>query len=129
MAERQKNKPESEAAKHIADYAEEVGIFIGSVEARVRDWSAERKQITERLLTIRDSATRLLVELGHQFEKGRRGARRGRPPGRRAAKKRGEARKVEAVAQAKRGGRAPKRQTTSTAKAAKPGRRKGEKVR
>ncbi len=129
MAERKKDKPESETAKHIADYAEEVGKFIGSLEAGVRELSAERKQIAERLLTIRDSATRLLGELADQFEKGRRGARRGRPPGRRVVKKRGEARKVEAVAQAKKGGRASKRQTTPTAKAAKRDRKKDAKVR
>ena len=75
--------------KGIGDYAEDLGTFLGNVEANVKDWSAERNQIGERLLHIRDSATRLLTELGHQFEEGRKkGAKRGRPAGKKRAKSR-----------------------------------------
>src|SRR4051794_26938753 len=63
----------------IEDFAEELGKMLGTAEAKARGWIGQRQQITKTLEGIRDSATKLLGELGHQAQAAV-GCRRGRPP-------------------------------------------------
>ena len=61
----------------IEDFAEELGRLLGSAEAKARGWLGQREQIAKTLEGIRDTATKLLGDLGHEA---RRALRRGRPP-------------------------------------------------
>ena len=63
----------------IEDFAAELGKLLGHAEAKARGWIGQRSEITKALVGIRDTATRLLSDLGHEVESAvRRG--RGRPP-------------------------------------------------
>jgi hypothetical protein len=74
----------------IEDFAEELGRLLGTAEAKAKGWLGQRQQIAKTLEGIRDTATNLLSELGHQAasvagraQRGRRAGKRGpgRPPG------------------------------------------------
>jgi hypothetical protein len=74
----------------IEDFAEELGRLLGTAEAKARGWLGQRQQIAKTLEGIRDTANRLLDDLGHRAQAGvRRGrraagaARPGRPKKRR----------------------------------------------
>jgi hypothetical protein len=71
----------------IEDFAEELGKLLGTAEAKAKGWLGQRTQIAKTLEGIRDTATNLLSQLGHEAG---RIARRGRPPG--SGKKRGPGR-------------------------------------
>jgi hypothetical protein len=60
----------------IEDFAEELGRLLGTAEAKARGWLGQREQIAKTLEGIRDTASRLLNDLGHQAA---RAVRRGRP--------------------------------------------------
>jgi hypothetical protein len=62
----------------IDDFAEELGRLLGTAEAKAKGWLGQREQIAKTLEGIRDTATRLLGDLGHQAA---RAVRRGRPVG------------------------------------------------
>jgi hypothetical protein len=65
----------------IEDFAEELGKLLGTAEAKAKGWIGQRSQITKSLVGIRDTATRLLSDLGHDVEAAvRRGRARGRSP-------------------------------------------------
>jgi hypothetical protein len=68
----------------IEDFAEELGRLLGTAEAKARGWLGQREQIAKTLEGIRDTASKLLNDLGHQAA---RAVRRGRP-----AQKRGRGR-------------------------------------
>ena len=87
----------------IEDFAEELGRLLGTAEAKARGWLGQREQIAKTLEGIRDTASRLLNDLGHQAA---RAVRRGRP-----ARKRGPGR-PKATANA-----APPKRRTMSAKA------------
>jgi ABC-type transporter Mla subunit MlaD len=76
---------ESQVATKIEDFAEDLGRVIGTAQKKAESWLAQRKQITDTLVSIRDEATRLLNQLGHEVEQVRQHARRGRPPGKSAS--------------------------------------------
>jgi len=61
----------------IEDFAEELGRLLGTAEAKARGWLGQRQQIAKTLEEIRDTATKLLDDLGHRA---RAGMRRGRRP-------------------------------------------------
>src|SRR5436309_8427029 len=65
----------------IEDFAEELGRLLGTAEAKARGWLGQRQQIAKSLEGIRDTATKLLTDLGHQAQNVVRRGRRGRPPG------------------------------------------------
>ena len=72
------------AADVLGDFAADLGTFLGGVQSRATSWLQQRKDITEQLTQIRDTANEYLKQLGNEgshlverFEK----ARRGRPPG------------------------------------------------
>jgi len=65
----------------LGDFAEDLGRFLGSTQARAQSWMKQQQAIATQLVTVRDTASRLLHELG---ETAAGGTRRGR--GRRARK-------------------------------------------
>jgi hypothetical protein len=78
----------------IEGFAEDFGKVLGTARARAEGWISRRQEIVRHLTDLRDTASKLLVALGHEAERairhgraaGRRGtesARRGagRPPG------------------------------------------------
>ena len=71
----------------IEGFAEDLGTLLGSATAKAESWLGQRQQIVKRLTEVRDTASKLLVDLGHQAQSavaaGTRayGKRRGRPAG------------------------------------------------
>ena len=100
------------AAQHkLEDFAEDLGQMLGTARTKAEGWLGQRQAIVKHLTELRDTATRLLSDLGHEAQKAvRRGraAASGRKPGRPAGsgkKKRtmsAEARKRISDAQKKR---------------------------
>lgn len=102
----------------IEEFAEDLGKVLGTARAKAEGWLGQRQQIVKHLTELRDTASKLLADLGHEAERvvrrGRAAARRGstgaagRGPGRpkgSGKKKRtmsAEARKAISVAQKKR---------------------------
>jgi hypothetical protein len=76
MTRHEANPP---AEDKIEAFAEDLGRILGTARARAEDWLAQKHKITEQLVDIRDTATSLLRQLGH--ESAAPGKRRGRPPG------------------------------------------------
>jgi len=64
----------------IEDFAEELGKLLGTAQ-KAEGWLGQRQQITKTLQGIRDTATSLLQQLGHDAVTVVRRGRRGRPPG------------------------------------------------
>src|SRR5436305_7706477 len=64
----------------IEDFAEELGKLLGTAQAKAEGWLGQRTQITKTLSGIRDTATKLLTQLGEETRLVV-GRRRGRPPG------------------------------------------------
>jgi len=65
----------------LEDFAEELGKLLGTAQRKAEGWLGQRQQITKTLQGIRDTATSLLQQLGHDAVTVVRRARRGRPPG------------------------------------------------
>src|SRR4051812_4689733 len=61
----------------IEDFAEDLGRLLGTAQAKAEGWLGQRQQIANTLVGIRDTATKLLADLGHQAEAVVK--RRGRP--------------------------------------------------
>ena len=53
----------------IDDFAEELGKLLGSAKAKAEGWLGQRTQIAKSLEGIRDTATKLLSDLGHQAQR------------------------------------------------------------
>jgi hypothetical protein len=70
----------------IEDFAEELGKLLGTAQAKAQSWLGQRTQITKTLEGIRDTASKLLAELGHEAQRVVRG-RRGPPLGGGATKR------------------------------------------
>ena len=62
----------------LEDFAEELGKLLGTAQAKAEGWLSQRKQISQTLVGIRDTATRVLSDLGQGAQAV---ARRGRPVG------------------------------------------------
>ena len=69
----------------IEDFAEELGTLLGNAQAKAEGWLGQRTQIAKSLEGIRDTASKLLSDLGHQAQ---RIARRSRLAGRKTLAKR-----------------------------------------
>lgn len=90
----------------VLDFAEDLGRLLGTAQNKATAWLEQRKTVTSQLVQIRDAASQMLSQLGHQVSTGYEkaaGKRRGRPPGS-GAKKTAKAAKGTAPA-AKRAGR------------------------
>jgi hypothetical protein len=62
----------------IEGFAEDLGKMLGTARAKAEGWMGERQTIVKSLTELRDTATKLLTDLGHEAG---RVARRGRPAG------------------------------------------------
>ncbi len=59
----------------IEDFAEDLGKMLGRARAKAEGWLGQRQAIVKNLVDLRDTASRLLADLGHNSE---RVVRRGR---------------------------------------------------
>jgi len=76
------------AAVKIEEFAEDLGRLLGQARGKAENWLDQRNTIVKNLTELRDTATKLLADLGHQAENQvakLTGKRRGRPPGTRKA--------------------------------------------
>src|ERR1700731_4320562 len=62
----------------IEDFAEDLGRILGTARAKAEGWLGQRQAIAKHLNEIRETASKLLTDLGHEAQ---RVARRGRPAG------------------------------------------------
>lgn len=60
----------------ITAFAEDLGKVLGTAKAKAEGWLGQRAQIAKTLESIRDTASKLLADLGHRAQ---RVAGRGRP--------------------------------------------------
>jgi hypothetical protein len=70
----------------IEGFAEDLGRLLGTAQNKAEGWLGQRKQIAKSLEGIRDTATKLLGQLGTEagraYRRGRRGYASKRGPGR-----------------------------------------------
>ena len=64
----------------IVGFAEDLGKLLGTAQAKADGWLGQRKEIAKTLAGIRDTATKLLTQIGEET-RSIIGPRRGRPPG------------------------------------------------
>ena len=72
------------AEDRLETFAEDLGRFLGTVQSRATSWLDQRKDITEQLTQIRDTANQYLEQLageGARLAEAVQRGRRGRPPG------------------------------------------------
>jgi hypothetical protein len=65
------SKSVSAIEENLMKIAEELGTWLGKAERKTNEFLAEQKSMTDHLVTIRDTAARLLA----QVEKGRERSR------------------------------------------------------
>jgi hypothetical protein len=66
----------------IEEFAEDLGQMLGNARAKAESWLSQRHAVVKHLSEIRDTATKLLADLGHEAAATvRRGWRPGRPAG------------------------------------------------
>lgn len=53
----------------VVEFAEDLGRLLGTARGKADKWLAQRRVITKNLQQIRDTATELLNDLGHQAER------------------------------------------------------------
>jgi ElaB/YqjD/DUF883 family membrane-anchored ribosome-binding protein len=71
------------AVEKIEEFADDLGQLLGHARGKAESWLAQRQSIVNNLTELRDTATRLLADLGHQAQEQVAkvtGKRRGRPP-------------------------------------------------
>jgi hypothetical protein len=65
----------------IEEFAEDLGGLLGTARAKAEGWLGQRQEIVTHLAEIRDTATKLLSDLGQHAQEVVHRRRRGRPPG------------------------------------------------
>ena len=60
----------------VEAFAEDLGRLLGTAQAKAQHWLGQRQDIVKHLTAVRDTASKLLTDLGHEAQ---RAARRGRP--------------------------------------------------
>jgi hypothetical protein len=78
MAKRATNKGDKVLPAKVEAFAEDLGRLLGTAQAKAQDWLGQRQEIVKYLSGIRDTASRLLTDLGHQAERAARTKRGGR---------------------------------------------------
>ena len=72
-------KHEATTTEHkIEEFAEDLGQLLGTARAKAEGWIGQRQVIVKHLAEIRDTASKLLTDLGHEAQ---RVISRGRPAG------------------------------------------------
>jgi len=64
----------------LEDFAEDLGRLLGTARGKAENWLNQRQSIVKNLTELRDTATKLLADLGHGTQQAI-ARRRGRPPG------------------------------------------------
>lgn len=67
------------AEETLKNFAEDLGTLLGHAQNKADSWLGQRKAIAEQLVGVRDTASRLLAQLG--ISDAPPHARRGRKPG------------------------------------------------
>jgi hypothetical protein len=58
----------------VEAFAEDLGRLLGTAQAKAQHWLGQRQDIVKHLTAVRDTASKLLTELGHEAQRvGRRG--------------------------------------------------------
>ncbi len=78
MAKRASGESATSTEHKIEEFAEDLGGLLGTARAKAESWLGERQEIVKHLSEIRDTATKLLSDLGHHAQEV---VHRGRPPG------------------------------------------------
>jgi len=65
----------------IGNFAEDLGKMLGHARSKAEGWLGQRQAIVKNLTQLRDEATKLLNQLGHDAGGVVARARRGRPAG------------------------------------------------
>src|SRR4051812_26972171 len=60
----------------IESFAEDLGRLLGTAQTKAQSWLGQRQAIVKNLTELRDTASKLLADLGHHAENA---VRRGRP--------------------------------------------------
>jgi hypothetical protein len=71
-----KSKYTRRATTQLEGFAEDLGRLLGTATAKAESWLSQRQQIVKNLTQVRDTASKLLAELGPQMHAA---VRRGRP--------------------------------------------------
>jgi hypothetical protein len=71
--------PEHPGGRKIEGFAEDLGRLLGTARAKAEGWLGQRQTIVKNLTQLRDTANKLLSDLGHEAQAMVR--RRGRPAG------------------------------------------------
>jgi len=50
----------------LENFAEDLGSLLGTAAAKAESWLGQRQQIVQQLTDVRDTAAKLLADLGHQ---------------------------------------------------------------
>ena len=74
----------SDTEHKIEDFAEDLGKMLGKARAKAEGWLGQRQAIVKQLTELRDTASKLLSDLGHEAE---RAVQRGRKVGQAAVAK------------------------------------------
>ena len=107
-------KRATSATEHkIEDFAEDLGKMLGRARAKAEGWLGQRQAIVKNLVELRDTASRLLADLGHEAE---RVVRRGRKAGQAAVAQVGAVKR--GPGRPKGSGRKKKRTMSAAARAA-----------
>ena len=89
-----KSKSTIVAAEHkIEEFAEDLGKMLGHARTKAEGWLGQRKTIVKNLTQLRDEASTLLSQLGHEAGEVVSRVRHGRPAGSKNAKKAAPAKK------------------------------------
>ena len=78
MAKRASGDNATPTEHKLEQFAEDLGGLLGTARAKAEGWLGQRQEIVKHLSEIRDTATKLLSDLGHQAQEV---VHRGRPPG------------------------------------------------
>jgi hypothetical protein len=76
MTKRDDTKAATESK--IEEFAEDLGQMLGNARAKAESWLSQRHSVVKHLSEIRDTATKLLADLGHEAAAT---VRRARKPG------------------------------------------------
>jgi len=64
-----KREDATSAAEHkIEEFAEDLGKMLGTARAKAEGWLGQRQVIVKNLTELRDTATKLLADLGHEAQ-------------------------------------------------------------
>src|SRR5437868_3869411 len=77
MAKREAEASAGEDSK-LEEFAEDLGRLLGTARGKAENWLNQRQAIVKDLTDLRDTATKLLTDLGHQAQETVM-RRRGRP--------------------------------------------------